>query len=134
MSVPSLLFADRQADRGGGSRSRRDRNDTISSVGDRLSRRIYIEDVFPSVDGGRFAVKRVAGEAVEVWADIFRDGHAVLAAELLWRPEAAATWSRVAMRMHGNDRSGSSRSAGERARPPRVRHRNLDRHVCQLAS
>ena len=51
--------------------------------------RIYIEDIYPAVDAGRFPVKRIAGEPVEVWADIFRDGHAVLAAELLWRPEDA---------------------------------------------
>jgi starch synthase (maltosyl-transferring) len=79
-------------------------NVSIPSVGDRFGRRIYIEDVFPSVDGGRFPVKRIAGEAVEVWADIFRDGHAVLAAELLWRPDTADKWSRVPMRLHGNDR------------------------------
>jgi starch synthase (maltosyl-transferring) len=83
-------------------------NVSIPSVGDRFGRRIYIEDVFPSVDGGRFPVKRVAGDAIEVWADIFRDGHSVLAAELLWRPEAADKWSRVAMRLHGNDRWSAS--------------------------
>jgi starch synthase (maltosyl-transferring) len=35
----------------------------------------------------------VIGEPVDVWADILRDGHAVLAAELLWRPEASHRWS-----------------------------------------
>jgi starch synthase (maltosyl-transferring) len=79
-------------------------NVSISSVGDLSGRRIYIEDVYPLVDAGRFPVKRIAGEAVEVWADIFRDGHAVLAAELLWRPEAANKWSRVPMLARPNDR------------------------------
>src|SRR5438132_1659631 len=53
-------------------------NAAISSVGGLSGRRIYVEDVYPAVDAGRFAVKRIAGEAVEVWADIFRDGHALL--------------------------------------------------------
>jgi starch synthase (maltosyl-transferring) len=79
-------------------------NAAISSVGGLSGRRIYIEDVYPAVDAGRFPVKRIVGEPVDVWADIFRDGHALLAAELLWRPEAATRWSRVAMRLHTNDR------------------------------
>ena len=83
-------------------------NVSIPSVGDLSGRRIFIEDVYPVVDAGRFPVKRIAGEAMEVWADIFRDGHAVLAAELLWRPEAATKWSRVPMLLRQNDRwSGS---------------------------
>ena len=41
--------------------------------------RAVIEGVAPAVDGGRFAVKRVAGDAVEVEADCFTDGHDVLA-------------------------------------------------------
>jgi len=79
-------------------------NVSMTSVGPRTDRRIYIEDVYPSVDAGRFAVKRTVGEPVEVWADIFRDGHAVLAADLVWRPEAVTKWSRVAMQAHENDR------------------------------
>ena len=79
-------------------------NVSIRSVGDLSGQRIYIEDVYPAVDAGRFSVKRVVGEEVEVWADIVRDGHAVLAAELLWRREGADKWSRVAMTLHQNDR------------------------------
>ena len=70
--------------------------------------RITIEDIYPAVDSGRFAVKRVAGEPVEVWVDIFRDGHAVLAAELLWREENSKKWFRNPLKFHQNDRwSGS---------------------------
>jgi starch synthase (maltosyl-transferring) len=79
-------------------------NVSIPSVGDVSGRRLYIEDVYPLVDGGRFPVKRIIGEAVDVWADIFRDGHAVLAAELLWRPEASDKWARTPMRQQENDR------------------------------
>jgi starch synthase (maltosyl-transferring) len=79
-------------------------NVTIPSIGDISGRRIYVEDIYPVLDAGRFPVKRIVGETMEVWADIFRDGHAVLAGELLWRPEAANRWSRAPMRLAQNDR------------------------------
>jgi starch synthase (maltosyl-transferring) len=79
-------------------------NVSIRSVGDLSGQRIYIEDFYPVVDAGRFAVKRVVGEEITVWADIFRDGHAVLAAELVWRREGADKWSRAPMVLHENDR------------------------------
>ncbi|MCO5130836.1 MAG: alpha-1,4-glucan--maltose-1-phosphate maltosyltransferase [Xanthobacteraceae bacterium] len=73
-------------------------------VGSVLRDAFHIEDIYPGVDGGRFAIKRMAGETVEVWADIFRDGHDVIAAALLWRREQDAEWNRVPMRFHDNDR------------------------------
>jgi starch synthase (maltosyl-transferring) len=78
--------------------------DVRPSLADRWGPRILIEDVYPAVNAGRFAIKRIAGEPVEVWADIFRDGHAVLAADLIWRDQAQREWSRVPMRFDGNDR------------------------------
>src|SRR5689334_9932757 len=78
------------------------------TVGSGLSQfagsRFFIEDVFPAVDGGRFPVKRVAGEPVEVWADIFRDGHDVLAASLTWRREGESRPHIERMVFHNNDR------------------------------
>src|SRR5437870_8585927 len=79
-------------------------NVLLPLVGDLAVRRICIENVYPAVDCGRFAVKRLAAEPVEIWADIFSHGHTVLAAELLWRPEAGNRWFRVPMRLHENDR------------------------------
>jgi starch synthase (maltosyl-transferring) len=73
-------------------------------IGGLSGRRILIEDVYPAVEGGRFPVKRIVGEPIEVWADIFRDGSALLAAELLWRAEATSTWLQVMMRLDSNDR------------------------------
>ncbi|SHK09053.1 alpha-1,4-glucan:maltose-1-phosphate maltosyltransferase [Bradyrhizobium lablabi] len=68
----------------------------------------YIEDIYPLVDGGRFPVKRIAGERVEVWADIYRDGHDVIRAALLWRRERDGEWRREPMTHHTDDRwSGS---------------------------
>ena len=50
-----------------------------TSIGGLAAKRFVIEDIYPAVDGGRCPVKRVAGEPIEVWADVFRDGHDVLA-------------------------------------------------------
>ena len=49
------------------------------SPADPTGPRFLIEDIFPSVDGGHYPVKRIAGESVDVWADIFREGHDVIA-------------------------------------------------------
>ena len=81
---------------------------SIPSVRDLSGQRIWIEDIYPLVEGGRYPVKRIAREPVEVWADVFRDGHAVLAADLLWRSETAQRWSRTPMRLHNNDRWSAS--------------------------
>ncbi|RED30550.1 alpha-1,4-glucan:maltose-1-phosphate maltosyltransferase [Rhodopseudomonas thermotolerans] len=64
----------------------------------------HIEDIYPLIDGGRFAVKRIVGEPIEVWADIYRDGHEVIAAALIWRREQDSTWQRVPMGLDVNDR------------------------------
>jgi starch synthase (maltosyl-transferring) len=66
--------------------------------------RIAIENVQPSVDGGHFAAKCVAGETVSVGADVFSDGHDVIAAELLWRAGDEQEWHRIEMQLLGNDR------------------------------
>jgi len=66
--------------------------------------RFRIEDIYPSIEGGRYPVKRIAGEIVDVWADIFREGHDVIAASLLWRAESESDWRREPMRLHNNDR------------------------------
>src|SRR5262249_4205847 len=52
---------------------------------DRLSRRVVVENVQPTIDGGRFPIKRTAGESVNVAATIFADGHDVIVAVLRYR-------------------------------------------------
>jgi starch synthase (maltosyl-transferring) len=80
-------------------------NDTWDlSPADPTGPRFRIEDIFPCVDGGRYPVKRIAGESVDIWADIFREGHDVLAAAVIWKPENDGAWRREAMRPHSNDR------------------------------
>src|SRR5438128_9937641 len=66
--------------------------------------RFLIEDVYPSIEQGRYPVKRIQGDPIEVWADIFRDGHDVIAAALVWRRDGEKSWHRGAMRLHDNDR------------------------------
>ena len=77
---------------------------SVASIAAFSGGRFLIEDIYPNVDAGRFPVKRIAGEPVDVWADIVREGHDVLAADLLWRAERDTKWHRVPMRLHGNDR------------------------------
>ena len=40
--------------------------------------RVIIEAIAPQVDHGRFAVKRIVGDRMEVEADCFADGHDTL--------------------------------------------------------
>ena len=79
--------------------------DTLPSLEQRRAR-FFVEEVFPTVDAGRFPVKRIAGEPLEVWADIFRDGHEVMGAALLWgkEGEAAEHMRQEPMRHVANDR------------------------------
>jgi starch synthase (maltosyl-transferring) len=71
--------------------------------GRRLSH-IIIEDVAPSVDGGRYPAKRIAGEPCVVEADIFRDGHQVLRAAVKWRRKQDEVFDEAPMLALDNDR------------------------------
>ncbi|HEY2106912.1 MAG TPA: maltotransferase domain-containing protein, partial [Candidatus Binataceae bacterium] len=66
--------------------------------------RVVIERVCPEIDSGRFAIKRVVRESVTVEADIFADGHDLVAAEVLYRPAQDEDWQRLPMKSIGNDR------------------------------
>jgi starch synthase (maltosyl-transferring) len=59
---------------------------------------IIIQHVEPQVDCGRYPAKREAGDTVRVSAEIFREGHDVLGAELLWRKEGSKHWNRLPMK------------------------------------
>jgi starch synthase (maltosyl-transferring) len=65
--------------------------------------RIVVEAVYPELDGGRYAVKRVVGDEFEVWADIFRDGYDVLGAAVRWCA-ADDDWREAPMHLVDNDR------------------------------
>ncbi len=66
--------------------------------------RAVIEAVTPSVDGGRFAIKRVIGDTVVVEADCFADSHDELAARVLYRRAEETDWHESPMQSLGNDR------------------------------
>jgi len=66
--------------------------------------RVVIEGVTPEVDSGRFPIKRVIGESVQVEAFIFCDGHDVLSAILCHRRRGASAWQETSMQALGNDR------------------------------
>ncbi len=67
-------------------------------------RRVAIESVTPSVDCGRWALKRVEGDRITVEADLFADGHEEIRAALLWQHESHGEWSIVPMELFFNDR------------------------------
>ncbi|WP_118181523.1 maltotransferase domain-containing protein [Paraburkholderia phosphatilytica] len=60
--------------------------------------RVAIESVTPQSDHGRFAVKRVVGERVDVTAAIFAEGHDKIAAAVIWRAADETAWHEVPMR------------------------------------
>jgi starch synthase (maltosyl-transferring) len=72
------------------------------------SGRIVIESVYPEIDGGRYPVKRKIGDEFEIAADIFRDGHDVIAASILYRAADEDFWRRAPMYHVDNDRWGGA--------------------------
>jgi len=65
--------------------------------------RVAIEHLEPSVDDGRFAVKRILGETVTVTVDAFADGHDTVCAVLQVRAPGETTWTQTALQPLGND-------------------------------
>ncbi len=53
---------------------------------------VVIERLTPELDGGRYPVKRVVGETVQVGADVFKDGHDVVDARIAFRREGDDVW------------------------------------------
>jgi starch synthase (maltosyl-transferring) len=66
--------------------------------------RVAVEAVTPQVGGGRFPIKRVVGESVEVEADVFSDGHDLIRVALQYRPVGARAWQEAPLAKLENDR------------------------------
>jgi len=64
---------------------------------------VTIENVQPLIDCGRYPIKRIVGEDLVVEADIFKDGHDVVAAILKWRVGKRG-WRQTPMMFVDNDR------------------------------
>src|SRR5262249_49437211 len=69
-------------------------------------RSVWIGDVRPELDGGRFPVKREVGDTLEVTADVLQEGHGGLAAVLRYRTVKDTAWHEVAMEPRGTGRGG----------------------------
>jgi len=65
---------------------------------------VVIENVDPMLDCGRYPVKRMEGEDLIVEADIFKEGHDVVAAMLKWRKQGETSWHETPMEPLINDR------------------------------
>ena len=69
--------------------------------------RVAIEQLSPRIDGGRFPIKRIAGDPVAVEAAIVADGHELVSAVVLHRRAEDAAWTEVPMEPLGDDRFGA---------------------------
>ena len=76
---------------------------TKKSTLERLST-VVIENIEPSLDGGRYPIKRVVGQELKVSGDIFKDGHEQMCAVLKWRKQGEADWHQTPMKQAENDR------------------------------
>src|SRR5256885_10285070 len=63
-----------------------------------------IENLSPLIDGGRYPIKRIVNDDLAVEADIFKDGHDVVAAALKWRLVGNPHWHETPMSFVDNDR------------------------------
>ncbi len=59
--------------------------------------RVVIERLRPELDGGRHPIKRTLGDSVRVTANIFKDGHELIGAQLLCRGPGERLWREAAM-------------------------------------
>ena len=66
-------------------------------------RRVVIDYVSPSINGGSFYIKRVINEIVNVDAHILADGHDVLAASVLYKHENDKNWNETRMQLVVNN-------------------------------
>jgi starch synthase (maltosyl-transferring) len=54
--------------------------------------RVVIEHVTPIVDAGRYPAKRPLGSQVDIGANVFRDGHDLIAARIVYLPPGEPEW------------------------------------------
>ncbi len=65
--------------------------------------RIIIENVTPQLDGGAFYIKRIVGQSIEVKANVFADGHDVVACSVKYKHQSDKKWQEVRMTETSND-------------------------------
>jgi starch synthase (maltosyl-transferring) len=65
---------------------------------------VVIENFHPATLASHHLIKRVVGEPLEIYADIFKDGHDVISGVLKWRLQGGTRWFESAMHPLENDR------------------------------
>jgi len=73
---------------------------------------VVIENLWPQIEGGLYPIKKIPGEYVEVFADIFKEGHDVVLAMVKWRTIGTKKWQESPMTHVGQDRWRGSFPAG----------------------
>lgn len=71
----------------------------MDTAAERLPR-LVIENLTPQLDGGRYPIKRLLGRSVDVGVNIFKDGHDLIAAHILYRPLGAAEFRVAQLSYH----------------------------------
>jgi starch synthase (maltosyl-transferring) len=66
--------------------------------------RVVVEYVTPEIDAGRFYIKKIEGDILQVEADIFTDGHDHVRGRLLYKHDSEKKWSFAPMHLINNDR------------------------------
>lgn len=69
-----------------------------------LQTRLIINRIQPVLDCGKYPVKRVVGEKVQVSAHLIADGHDRLAAQLRYKHESERKWRTAPMHFVGNEK------------------------------
>jgi len=84
------------------------KQETAASVSEKLPakrrNRVQISRVQPEIEGGRYPIKRIVDDVVEITTDIVVDGHNALAAVLLYKEETQSEWSETPLEHDINDR------------------------------
>ncbi len=73
------------------------------------ARPVRIERVRPQLDEGRFPIKRVVGESIDVTANVFRDGHDLIDATILYRERGGAWREAPFVEIENDEWAGSFR-------------------------
>jgi starch synthase (maltosyl-transferring) len=66
-------------------------------------RRVIIEEIQPTIDNGRYPIKRIVGDTVTISAAIFSDGHDHVAARLCYRHASSKKWQTTPFTALTND-------------------------------
>jgi starch synthase (maltosyl-transferring) len=67
--------------------------------------RVVIEEVTPTVDGGRYPVKLPRGSTLQIGANVFRDGHDLVSARVIYLAPGEPQWRSAQLRYeHDPDR------------------------------